>query len=823
MGNAVDEPNLERMLTEFSTAGYGGVEICPIYGAKGYESRFIPYLSPVWLDRLSFTLRVARRLGLGVDLTTGTGWPMGGPWVTPDQASESMRVVHGPGGYSLEFQHAVQKVKRAAPGGEGSVINPFSNDSLDAYLSHIDQAFLGFGEVRPRAEFHDSYEYYGANWAPDFPEQFRRRRGYDLTAHLDALAGDGDPEISARVRDDYRQTIADLHRDWIAHWTAWSHRQGSLSREQAHGSPSNLEDVYAAADIPETEGAFGGGTDEQIPMMKFASSAAHVRGRRLASSETFTWVGEHFNVTLAQLKPVLDRFFLAGINHTIYHGTPYSPADAPWPGFVFYAAENFGPQGGLWHDLPAFNGYVSRCQSLLQAGRPDNDVLLYFPVADYWQTPPDPDGKDSLLRFFATPGKWMAGTPFQETAMDLWRRGFSYDSITDCLLESVGADGGRIWAGGNHYSAIVIPPCRYLPVPTLDRLIALARAGATVIFIGPPPSDVPGWLDFAGRRGQLAQRLATLHLASSGKTAVGEGAIYIGSTDTLETAGIAPETMVRLGLNCLRRTTEEGPVYFIVNNGSAPVDDWVPLARSGDQAEILDPMNPERSGIESDAQGRTAGRVRLQLPPGGSLFVRLASLESNHGLTRKPMVWREPAPQVPTLPVAGTWTVRFLEGGPVLPAGFSSSQPIPWTGRKDSDADRFAGTVRYSIDFTVDGRVESQAPGWALDLGQVSDSAQVRLNGHAIGTVWCPPFRLQVGRYLRSGSNHLDIDVTSVAANRIRDLDVRHVAWKRFYDTNIVNFSYQKFDASIWPVRTAGLLGPVVIEPETEQSYASQR
>ena len=120
-------------------------------------------------------------------------------------------------------------------------------------------------------------------------------------------------------------------------------------------------------------------------MLKFASSAAHVTGRTLASSETFTWLGEHVQVRFAQLKGVLDTFLLSGINHMFLHGIPYSPEDAPWPGWLFYASVNFGPNGGLWHDLPSFNAYATRCQSVLQSGKPDNDLLLYFPVADYWQ------------------------------------------------------------------------------------------------------------------------------------------------------------------------------------------------------------------------------------------------------------------------------------------------------------------------------------------------------------------------------------------------------------------------------------------------------
>src|SRR5208282_2805816 len=86
LGSAVDKENLTLQLQQFKDAGIGGVEICPIYGAKGYEDRYIDFLSPKWITMLAHTITEAKRLGLGVDMTTGTGWPFGGPEVTADEA-----------------------------------------------------------------------------------------------------------------------------------------------------------------------------------------------------------------------------------------------------------------------------------------------------------------------------------------------------------------------------------------------------------------------------------------------------------------------------------------------------------------------------------------------------------------------------------------------------------------------------------------------------------------------------------------------------------------------------------------------------------------
>ena len=71
-----------------------------------------------------------------------------------------------------------------------------------------------------------------------------------------------------------------------------------------------------------------------------------------------------------------------------FHGTPYSPKEAEWPGWLFYASINMSPTNSIWRDAPSFFNYITRCQSFLQMGRPDNDFLIYLPVYDMWNEQP---------------------------------------------------------------------------------------------------------------------------------------------------------------------------------------------------------------------------------------------------------------------------------------------------------------------------------------------------------------------------------------------------------------------------------------------------
>jgi hypothetical protein len=858
LGSAVDKENLSSLLEQYRDAGIGGVEICPIYGAKGYEQKFLDFLSPQWVEMLGHTTTEGKRLGMGVDMTTGTGWPFGGPKVTADEASgkvnlvshkvaggakfsgalpagkiQCVRAISGekqidltdkvtdgkldwtaPEGewkvYAVAEESPVQKVKRSAPGGVGNVLDPFSPDSLGKYLKLFDDAFADFKAPRPRSEFHDSYEYYNATWTPKLFDEFQKRRGYDLREHLPALFDEGPADTVARVKCDYRETLSDLHLDYIKRWTEWAHSHGELTRNQAHGGPGNLIDTYAACDIPEME-IFKAATEQQIPMMKFAPSATHVTGRTLASSESFTWLGEHFQVPLSRVKTTCDFFFLSGINHIFFHGIPYSPKDAAWPGWQFYAAVNFGPGGGLWRDLPAFNAYVARCQSMLQAGKPANDVLLYFGFYEMWQNP------RGLVIPFNTEGTWMEKYPVHDAAMTLWNRGFGFDEVSDRILAEAKVENGNVESNGVPYRAIVVARQAVIPVETMQRLLDLAKAGATVVFVGEIPRDVPGLHDFEKRREQLNKLVDSIKFgpktgASEIRTAnVGSGTVVQGpAVDAmLDSVKLHRETMVDKGLRFIRRKDGNANVYFIANRSEKAVNGWTGLGVDAKSAVLLDPMFENRAGVAPVRQNEEwQTQVYLQLQPGESCILKTF----DSVVEGKP--WQYSKPGNPT-EVAGTWNVKFLDGGPDLPAGFETKELGSWTSQSDA-AKAFSGTASYTIEFDnpANGDAGKSAGDWLLDLGKVAESARVKLNGKPVTTLWAKPFQVAVGEYLRPGKNVLEIEVTNLGANRIADMDRRKVNWKYFYDANVAsNTARGVLNAATWPVFDSGLIGPVRLVP----------
>jgi len=776
LGSAVDYENITNLLQIYNEAGLGGVEITCIYGVKGQETNNIDYLSPQWLDMIKHTITEAQRLGMKVDLPPGSGWRIGGKFVTSDLSASQLQTEKKPNGdgYTAYVKTLEEKVKRPGKDGEGRAFNPFSQKSLQAAIDYYRPHFEDIGI---RAQFHDSWEYESTS-CPEIFDNFQKMRGYDVRDHLDALAGDATADLNARIKYDYQLTLAELAlEEFIIPWTTWCHELGQLTRNQAHGSPGNLLDLYAATDIPETETFRTINADTPL-ISKFASSAAHVTGKPLVSSETGTWIKEHFHVTLAEMKRLCDTLFISGINHHVYHGTAYSPANAAWPGWIFYASAQLNPQNSIWHDFSKLNEYVARCQSVLQDGVSANDLLVYFPVHDILHNP-----NRGLASKLDIRGDWLRDTSAMETLRHLWKYGYGFDYISDRQLKDSQVINESLQTSGGSYQAILVPPCKYMLIETLKILHKLSKQGLNVIFISPAPEDVPG----------LVKEKNIIQF----KALMTEMTCFSDCDEALSGAGIQREVkMDAEELQFVRRKHKTGYYYFLFNESNKPIDEFITIAIDFKSVIIMDPMSEKKGSAQTLVD--TESKVRVQMNPGESLILRTSNKENT-----KTTPWRYMDFSGESFILQGTWQVDFIEGGPELPNSYATDILNSWADHNQA-AERFAGTATYRLMFDA----PSEGSSWLLDLGEVHSSARVRLNGTDIATLIGPSFRTTLND-IRPKANTLEIEVTNLAANRIRDLDRRGIEWKIFDDINIVNMDYKLLDATDWTVIPSGLLGPV--------------
>lgn len=948
LGNIGTDQDFTSEMEKYSKAGLGGVELTPIYGVKGQEDKFVPYLSPAWVQRFEHILKEGKRLDLGIDMATGNGWPFGGPWVTPEIASKDLAfktfLVQGgakltqpvifmqepmlralgpaqadisqlkeptgtnpnlqqlapeqvrhpkrlplqlvmayptgggqpvdltskvaadgtldwtapPGGawslYAILIGDHGKQVERAGPGGEGEVIDHFDADALKVHLAQFEKAFAG-KQLKLRAYFNDSYEVDDAtgesNWTPKVFEQFQKRRGYDLRLHLNELLSNQNTDSVQRVKSDFRETMSDLLvEEYTDHWAQWAKDRGALIRNQAHGSPANIFDLYAASGIAETEGA--------DPLRsKFVASASHVTGHPLTSSESATWLEGHFITKLSSVKTAVDNFMLGGVNHIFYHGTAFSPPGEPWPGFLFYASTNFQPTNSWWTDFSALNQYVTRAQSFLQGGKPDEDVLIYHSLYDSWAqgtqgargggggaragrgargargatTGP---ANETARRGGAAVEPSMAPPPEAAVAADgssgqgvgmlphfsgpagaaatvgqtLYRAGHTYDFISDRYLAKVAFSDGALRTGGVSYRAVVVPQIQFISVETFEKLTTLAQFGATILVQGRLPADVPGLGNLDARRQKFKELSAKLSFTPSDADGIqtatlGSGRFLMGENlDALMTrAGAKAETMVSQNLSFIRRAYPDGYAYFIVNQGTSPIDGYVSLQRGGASVAIFDPLTGDK-GL-AWTRSRTGGapfEAMVQLAPGDSCILRTYNTPAQ-GAGYSYWTASEQA-----TPVTGNWSVKFTTGGPQLPAAAQMTELKSWTDLSDA-AKIFSGTATYSLNF-IKPAVDAAA--WRLDLGTVHESARVSLNGKEIATLIKAPYHVTIlPEMLRAGENSLEVSVSNLMANRVIDMDNKGIEFRRFYNANMQRMPSWKGSTPL----PSGLIGPVRLRP----------
>lgn len=700
-------------------------------------------------------------------------------------------------------------VERAGPGGEGDVIDHFSKGATQRYLAHFNEAFKGRDLSGLRAFFNDSYEVDDAsgesNWTPTLFDEFRKRRGYDLHLHVPALFGKASDEQNKRVLSDYRETISELLlENYTKTWSDWAKSKGKIIRNQAHGSPANILDLYAVTDIPEIEG-----TD--ILRIKFASSAANVMGKKLTSSESATWENEHFLSKLSDIKKAMDRFLLGGVNHTFYHGTNYSPKAAAWPGWLFYAAVHFNPNNTFWTDFGKLNQYVARCQSFLQQGNPANDVLVYLPIFDAYTRP----GK-VLLQHFDGIDHGFKGLPVEHHAKALWEKGYSFDFISDKQLLGVTLANGKLTTGGNTYQTILVPEAQYMPLATFRQLISLAQNGATVVFANKLPDDVPGLGSLESRQQTFKKLVTGLKFVDTSngvqRATVGKGAFIVGKgVDAgLSAAGLKRETLVDSGLQFIRRRYTNGHYYFVANWSDKTVDGWVPLATEATSVALYNPMT-EQTGMASHRAGANGTEIYLQLAPGESCI-----LETSGKLVNAP-TYTYHVPMGPAQVINGSWTIQFVAGGPQLPPTVQTTALGSWTKLEGEVVKKFSGSANYSILFNKPTATGAQ--GWLLDLGKVAESARVQLNGKDLATLIGPVFQVFIPASQLQDTNQLIVTVSNGMANRIADMDKNKVEWKKFYNINMSARLREdrgadgNFTAEHWAPRESGLLGPVTLTP----------
>jgi alpha-L-rhamnosidase len=805
-GSAVTKPELEREMRRMKEGGIGGFEVQPVYPVAlddpEHGFRNLPYLSDEYLGALRFASQKARELGLRMDVTLGSGWPFGGPHTPITQAAGKLRcdrvaVAANAGSLPMpdigagekllaiflargdpkEFSpegieridsiergrlrlpsglsgpHVAmffiasrtgQQVKRAAVGAEGFVLDHYDRAAIENHLKTVgDRLIEALRSNPPYSVFSDSLEVFASDWTGDLIQEFQKRRGYDLTPYLPALIGDIG-EKTADVRRDWGKTLTELCDErYLTPIREWAHKNGTRFRSQTYGTPPVVLSSNALVDLPEGEQPYW----RRFTPTRWAASASHLYGRPVTSSETWTWLhSPAFRATPLDMKAEADLHFLQGVNQLIGHGWPYSPDIAGEPGWRFYAAAVFNHHNPWWLVMPDVTRYLQRVSYLLRQGAPANDVAVYLPTEDaYAQFTAGHDTVDRSMDALLGPN----------LVPQILDAGYNFDFIDDAAMEKVGVLS----------PVLVLPNLKRMPPETARRIEEYKRNGGIVV---------------DARR--------------TGDTGLGSEL----------TRAFAPDFAARVpAIGFIHRRLPGADLYFIANTGNQPVQATAKVRAKGSRAEWWDPY----AGTAKAAKF-LGGNIALDLQPYESRVLVI----SNGPATE---VAAEPG-EAKRLDIGSGWKVTYQGLGRTV----EMNQLRSWTEHEETRY--FSGQAAYEKTVTIphgtrvllnlgagtpvtaDGRTMGYR---ALLESPVHEAAVVYVNGKRAGSVWRPPYEVDITPFVRAGENSLRIVVGNLAINAL--------AGQKLPDYKLLNVRYgERFtpqDMNNLQPLPSGLLGPVTL------------
>jgi hypothetical protein len=656
----------------------------------------------------------------------------------------------------------LQRVNAGSGEGPQLVMDHMSAEAFAAHAKRVgDDAipFLGkyFGNGL-RAVFCDSLEVQ-ANlfWSDDFLAEFRRRRGYDLLPYLPILKVQTHPEpfgrfvdipdfdmeeIGGQIRHDYRQTVSEIMTEsFYSRFNKWAHDHNLLTRTQAHGAPGSVLRIYGEADIPETEDLYDNGCYD---FLKMAASAAHVYGRAIVGSESFVWPNSAYQTTPEKMKRASDELMTAGVNAVVYHGFPYLIPGIPPPGWHPFSgilgsgnySSQFNELNPFWPYLAQLNGYLTRLQFLSQVGTNVAAVALYFDDMTHGaeEMPPTPKLNQALLD-----------------------AGYNYDHINSrALMQCTVKTRMLVTIGGAHYRALVLPPLDAVDPALAEKLLDFASSGLPIVFAGKLPTHADGFLQNESntRRVQASMRrardLRSLYLASGNEDAVAKlrGTVKPNVRFQAEPFFFIQKRVGRISFWFLRNdsdTSRHLRAEFDADGAPELWDSW-----TGKNSRLADYKQNE-AGVE----------VNLELEPFSSALIVF-----------DPDVKMAPRPDAPsprnllhTLDLGAEGWKLTATG--LAPSGNSAVVQRDLPALIDWSLDPLlrgmSGKGSYSTSFSIPDKIAGNRI--ILDLGEVRDVAEVRINGELIDTLLLRPYRTDITDAVRAGTNTLEVTVTNALYN----------------------------------------------------------
>jgi hypothetical protein len=507
----------------------------------------------------------------------------------------------------------------------------------------------------------------------------------------------------------------------------------------------------------------------------------------VTSTETWTYLHSPvFRATPLDMKSQADLYFLQGSNQLIGHGWPYSPPEAGEPGWRFYAAAVFDDHNPWWIVMPEVTKYLQRISFLLRQGKPVNDVALFLTTADnmaQYQA-----GRERI----GGGGGGEMGSNVEAQVLDA---GFNFDFIDDEAIAQVGVP----------YPVLILPNVERMPLATLRKIQAYAEAGGKLVATRRTPSLAPGLAEAERDTPQIRELARALFEAAGARGKFLKDEQSLGK----ELAALYPPDVRfssdEASIGVVHRKVADGEIYFIVNTANTPVHTQAAFRVKGLKAEWWDPFSGKRSVAGGAA-------VALDLLPYESRVL----VYSANALAPAPAHAAASDARAP-IDLSSDWKVAFGNGRTAEMRELKS-----WTD--DEETRFFSGLATYEKTVDLPGAFVSSGGEIYLNFGAgkpaaqdrrggaaiespVREAAEVYVNGSLAGSVWKPPYEVDVTRLLHAGANTIRVVVANLAINRLAGTSLPNyrllnvLYGERFQEQDMKN---------VQPV-PCGMLGPVTL------------
>jgi alpha-L-rhamnosidase len=685
----------------------------------------------------------------------------------------------------------------ASPEATGLEVDKLNRDHVKTYFEHYLDNYKGavgplMGKTGVRFVVTDSWEAGTENWTDEMLAEFVTRRGYDAHPWLPVLTGHvvESAEASDRFLWDWRKTLADLvaenHYGQIAQSLhARGMGQYGESHEEGRATIGDGMEMKKADDVPmaamwtQRPGVnaeqYGYNAD-----IRESASVSHIYGQNLVAAESLTAASSPWAWSPATLKPTADKELAVGLNRFVIHTSVHQPLVNKAPGLALGPFGQWFTRNEVWAEqAQPWITYLARSSFLLQQGHFVADILYFY-------------GEDSNLT--AIFGSKSPDVPL----------GYNFDYVNaDALIHKLSVKNGQlVTASGMSYRVLALDAySQHMSLPVLRKVRDLVLAGAIVV--GACPVNDPSLADDAAEFHSISDQLWRQAKTGKGKVYGDQKLpdVLAGMKVPLDFAYSKPNTDTEVLF--VHRRLEHSDLYYVDNRNDRVEQVDATFRVEGKVPELWHAdtgmMEPAAYRI---ASGSTT--VPLHLDPYGTVFVVFRKPSSSPSLDL-------PAKSESAVAtVEGPWEISF-EADRGAPERITLDKLVSWSDSTDEGVKYFSGHGTYTK--TVDAPADWFKPGaqlW-LDLGDVKNLAEVRVNGKDLGILWKAPYRLDVTSAMKPGENKLEIRVANLWVNRLIG-DAQPNAAKKYTFT-----THNPYKANS-PLLPSGLLGAVqVIRVSSQQ------